>query len=133
MIRSKGEGYRISESISVVVGSRRAASATSGGHEDVPDVPDEEQNVPDEEQNVPDHVPVNGRNVPDRVPNVPDLNDRQQWVMSLIKKGSEVRANMVVTQFGCSQKTAKRDLSNMKDQHLVRFVGSPRTGHYILS
>ncbi len=126
VIRSKGEGYRISDSISVVVGSRRAAASASDGHENVPDVPDEEQNVPN-------HVPVDGRNVPDRVPNVPDLNDRQQWVMSLIKKGTEVRANMVVTQFGCSQKTAKRDLSDLKDQHMVRFVGSPRTGHYILT
>ncbi len=53
--------------------------------------------------------------------------------MSLIKKGTEVRANMVVTQFSCSQKTAKRDLSDLKDQQLVRFVGSPRTGHYILT
>jgi DNA-binding response OmpR family regulator len=116
VIRSKGAGYRISDSIAVVVGSRLAAASASDGHED----------VPDEEQNVPDHVPVNGRNVP-------DLNDRQQWVMSLIKKGTEVRANMVVTQFGCSQKTAKRDLSDLKDQQLIRFVGSPRTGHYILT
>lgn len=126
VIRSKGEGYRISETISVVVGSRRAASSASGGHENVPDVPDDGPNVPD-------HVPVNGRNVPDRVPNVPDLNDRQHWVMSLIKKGTEVRVHMVITQFGCSQKTAKRDLSDLKDQQLVRFVGSPRTGHYILT
>lgn len=42
VIRSKGEGYRISESISVVVGSRRTDASASGGHENVPDVPDEE-------------------------------------------------------------------------------------------
>jgi ATP-dependent DNA helicase RecG len=40
---------------------------------------------------------------------------------------------MVVTQFGCSQKTAKRDLSDLKDRKMVRFVGSPRTGHYVLA
>ncbi len=101
-------------------------------------------NVPDREDDVPDHVPVNGRHVPvndpdvpDDVPDVPDdvpdLNSRQKWVIAQIRKGTQVRVNMMVTQFGCSQKTAKRDLSDLKDKQLVRFVGSPRTGHYVLS
>ncbi|MEZ6053565.1 MAG: DeoR family transcriptional regulator [Planctomycetaceae bacterium] len=128
IIRSKGEGYRINERVSVVVGARRLV--VTG-------------NVPDHEIDVPNHVPVNGQNVPDRVPvkrknvpnapdDVPDLNARQQWVMTQIEKGTEVRASMVVEQFGCSQKTAKRDLSDLREKRLVRFVGSPRTGHYRL-
>ena len=92
--------------------------------------------IPDQVTNVPDRVPVNGHRVPDGDPDVPDdvpdLNARQRWVLSQIRKGTEVRVNMVVTQFGCSQKTAKRDLSDLRDQRLVRFVGSPRTGHYRL-
>ncbi|MCA9026720.1 MAG: DeoR family transcriptional regulator, partial [Planctomycetaceae bacterium] len=116
------------ERVSVVVGARRLV--VTG-------------NVPDHEIDVPNHVPVNGQNVPDRVPvkrknvpnapdDVPDLNARQQWVMTQIEKGTEVRASMVVEQFGCSQKTAKRDLSDLREKRLVRFVGSPRTGHYRL-
>ena len=126
IIRSRREGYRINECVTVVVEARPVAviAAGSDGH------------VPDQATNVPDRVPVNGQNVPDGDPDVPDdvpnLNPRQQWVLSQIRKGAEVRVNMVVTQFGCSQKTAKRDLSDLKDRRLVRFVGSPRTGHYRL-
>jgi hypothetical protein len=34
--------------------------------------------------------------------------------------------------FQQSQTTAKRDLSELKERRLIRFVGSPRTGHYVL-
>jgi DNA-binding response OmpR family regulator len=144
IIRSKGLGYRISESVTVISGARHPVLVLAGGHTTAPDDPDRNWNVPDEEQNVPDHVPVNGRNVPDRVPDdpvnvpdgavdVPDLSDRQRWIMSLIRKGTEVRIGMVVEHFHCSEKTAKRDLADLKELGLVRFVGSPRTGHYVLT
>ena len=127
IIRSKGEGYRISETVTFAVGARRAVLATVGGN----------GNVPDREDDVPDHVPVSGQHVPvddpDVPEDVPDLNSRQKWVMAQIRKGIQVRINMMVTQFGCSQKTAKRDLSDLKDKQLVRFVGSPRAGHYVLT
>jgi DNA-binding response OmpR family regulator len=122
VIRSRREGYRINERVTVVVGARPVAGIAAGcdGH------------VPDQVTNVPDRVPVNWHRDPNVPDDVPDLNARQRWVLSQIRKGTEVRVNMVVTQFGCSQKTAKRDLSDLKDQRLVRFVGSPRTGHYRL-
>lgn len=122
IIRSRREGYRINERVTMVVGARRVSTVVVGpnGH------------VPNHGTNVPDHVPVNGRDIPDVPDDVPDLNERQQWVMSLIRKGTEVRVNMVVQRFGCSQKTAKRDLADLKGKRLVRFVGSPRTGHYRL-
>lgn len=129
IVRSKGLGYRISDAVTVVVGARRAVAVevASAGHF---------PNDPDHNRHVPDRVPINGQNVPDDDPDVaddvPDLNARQHWVLSQIRKGAEVRVNMVVTQFGCSQKTAKRDLSDLRDRRLVRFVGSPRTGHYRL-
>jgi hypothetical protein len=119
IIRSKGLGYRISDAITVVVGARRPVLVTAGGH-DAPDDPDGNTNVPD----------VNGRNIP---ANVPDLSDRQQWIMSLIRKGTEVRIGMVVGHFRCSEETAKRDLNELKERRLIRFVGSPRTGHYRLT
>ena len=122
IVRSKGLGYRISDTVTVVVGARRTVAAEVVGAGNVPDDPNRSGHVPD-------HVPVGDPDVPE---NVPNLNPRQQWVLSQIRKGVEVRAGMVVTHFGCSQKTAKRDLSDLKDKRLVRFVGSPRTGHYIL-
>ncbi|TXG97337.1 MAG: response regulator [Nevskiaceae bacterium] len=129
IIRSKGLGYRISDAITVVVGARRPALVTAGEFENI-------SNDPDQSGHDPDDVPVSGRNVPDRDPdvpvNVPDLSDRQQWIMSLIGKGTEVRIGMVVEHFRCSEKTAKRDLSELKERRLIRFVGSPRTGHYRL-
>lgn len=119
IIRSKGLGYRISDAVTVVVGARRAVAIAGN-------VPDD----PDRNGHDPDHVPVDDPDVPD---DVPDLNARQRWVLTQIRRGAEVRVNMVVTQFSCSQKTAKRDLSDLKDRKLVRFVGSPRTGHYRLT
>lgn len=122
IIRSKGLGYRISESVSVITGALRSALVTS------------------EPENVTNHVTVGGvsvtNHVTDRtenVTNVTDLNDRQAWAMSLIRKGQEVRVSMLVTQFKCSTRTAKRDLADLKELGLVRFVGSPRTGHYVLT
>lgn len=121
IIRSKAQGYRISDTVTVVVGARRLAAVASA------------ENVPDDPVRVPTngrHVPVGDPDVPD---DVPDLNSRQKWIMGQIRRGTQVRVSMVVTQFRCSQKTAKRDLSNLKDKQLVRFVGSPRTGHYVLT
>ena len=131
IVRSKGEGYRINERVTFVVGARRLVAAGNFPDQEI-DVPDVPNHVPVNGQNVPDRVPVKRRNVPNVPDDVPDLNVRQQWVMTQIEKGTEVRASMVVEQFGCSQKTAKRDLADLRDKHLLRFVGAPRTGHYRL-
>lgn len=137
VIRSKGLGYQINDAVTIVVGVRRPALVTAGEHENIPDDPDRSGHVPNRDpvngRNVPVHVPNVPDDVPDGMADVPDLNDRQQWIMSLIRKGTEVRIGMMVEHFRCSEKTAKRDLSDLKDKHLVRFVGSPRTGHYVLT
>lgn len=90
-----------------------------------------------EPENVTNDVTVRGvsvtNHVTDRTQNVADLNDHQVWAMSLIRKGQEVRVNMLVTQFKCSTRTAKRDLADLKELGFVRFVCSPRTGHYVLT
>lgn len=122
IVRSKGLGYRISDAVTVVVGARRTVAVEVARAGNVPDDPNHNGHVPD-------HVPVGDPDVPD---DVPDLNARQKWVLTQIRRGTEIRVSMVVTQFGCSQKTAKRDLSDLKDRKMIRFVGSPRTGHYVL-
>ncbi len=122
IVRSKGLGYRISDAVTVVVGARRPVAVEVASTANVPDDPDPNGHVPD-------RVPVDDPDVPD---DVSDLNARQKWVLTQIRRGTEIRVSMVVTHFGCSQKTAKRDLSDLKDRKMVRFVGSPRTGHYVL-
>ncbi|RLS53992.1 MAG: response regulator [Planctomycetota bacterium] len=122
IIRSKGLGYRIAESVTVVSGARRTALVTAS-HRDFTDA----------EENVTNHVTVHERNGTNDVTNVTNLNDRQAWAMSVIRKGQQVRVSMLVTQFKCSTRTAKRDLADLKELGVVRFVGSPRTGHYILT
>lgn len=122
IIRSKGLGYRIADSVNVVIGTRRVALVTS-----------EPENVTNHvtvgEGDVTNHVTDRSRNVTNGI----DLNDRQAWAMSLIRKGQEVRVSMLVARFKCSARTAKRDLADLKELGLVRFVGSPRTGHYVLT
>ena len=39
---------------------------------------------------------------------------------------------MVVKQFKCVVKTAQRDLTALKDEGIIEFVGAPRTGYYRL-
>ena len=129
IIRSKGLGYRISDSVNVVIGARRAALVAA-----------EPEDVTDPETNVTNDVTVRGGDVTNHVTdltrnvtNGADLNDRQAWAMSLIRKGQQVRVSMLVTQYKCSTRTAKRDLADLKELGVVRFVGSPRTGHYVLT
>ena len=50
----------------------------------------------------------------------------------MLRNGAKARAGCVAKQFGCSAKTAKRDLAELRERGLVEFVGAPRTGHYRL-
>ncbi len=77
-------------------------------------------------QNDPDHEPVND-------PKTPDLNDRQQWIMSQLRGGAAIRIGELVSHFGCSNTTAKRDLADLRRRGLITFGGSPRTGAWELS
>lgn len=106
VIRSKGMGYRINESVTISVGGRKSTISSD-------DQSSEKANTSSAQD-----------------AQLSDLNVRQEWIMERISNGTEVRVGMVVEQFNCSTRTAKRDLAELKKMGLVRFVGSPRTGHY---
>lgn len=61
------------------------------------------------------------------------LNERQQWVLAELGRGSEVRRNDVEARFKCSTKTAKRDLVELREAGRIEWIESPRPGHYRLA
>lgn len=106
VIRSKGMGYRINESVTISVGGRKSTISSNGQPPESADSP-AVQNL-----------------------ELSEMNERQEWIMERINNGIEVRVGMIVQQFQCSSRTAKRDLAELKKMGLVRFVGSPRQGCY---
>jgi predicted HTH transcriptional regulator len=78
--------------------------------------------VGDETANVPD-VPVN---VPINVP----VNERQRWFLDEITNGIACGAAEVAAHFHVTEKTAKRDLADLKARQLIEFVGAPKNGFY---
>jgi hypothetical protein len=115
VIVSGGSGYRFANCITVQEGE--APDSKSIGdterQNDVPDVP---------------HP---------RVPNGPDVPDeatktRRIWILEQLAQGQRLKAPDVSKQFGCSARTAKRDLAALKDEKTIEFVGAARTGYYRL-
>jgi HPt (histidine-containing phosphotransfer) domain-containing protein len=112
VILSGGPGYRFAESISVQF--RDPPMIT-----DIRDT-DEASDVPNED-----------------VRDVFDVRDdaagaRHAWILQELAKARRLKAPDVAEHFGCSVKTAQRDLTALKDEGKIEFVGAPRTGFYRL-
>lgn len=60
------------------------------------------------------------------------LNERQRWFLQAIIDGNRVRSGAIVREFGVSQITAYRDLTDLRHRGLVRFEGPTKTGSYVL-
>ena len=76
---------------------------------------------PDAVENVPVNVPVN----------VP-LNQRQKWFLKQIRKGLHVSSFDFATYWNIAQKTAKRDIADLKKKGLIEYSGAPKNGFYCL-
>ncbi len=72
--------------------------------------------------------PLSESNVPINVP----VNKRQQWFLNQIGEGKRVKSADLAHHWNVTEKTAKRDLANLKNQGMIEFVGSPKTGAYHL-
>ena len=70
-------------------------------------------------------VPVN---VPANVP----VNDRQKWFLKQIGTYIGVSSSDIATHRSVSQKTAKRDIVDLKQKELIEFSGAPKKGYYRL-
>ena len=62
--------------------------------------------------------------------NTPD--GRSAWIKQQLMHGVKLKAPHVEENFGCSLKTAERDLKALKDGGVIEYVGAPNTGHYKL-
>lgn len=68
--------------------------------------------------------------VPINVPiNVP-ANDRQQWFLEQLAAGNQSRASDLAAYWSISEKTAKRDIADLKKKGVIEFVGAPKKGLY---
>lgn len=92
--------------------------------------------VPNVSKNVP-NVPIN---VPDEVPEGVglsrvewlSLNRRQRWVLIRLMQGEKVLRRDIEAEWDVTDKTAKRDLSGLKEKSLIERVGSTRAGQWRL-
>ena len=58
------------------------------------------------------------------------LNERQKWILEEIGKGKEIRRSQVENKFSVSEKTAKRDFSELLRKGIIEFVRKPHPGYY---
>lgn len=112
VIMSGGPGYRFNPWIKVE--ERDGLVAGTCGDRDMSDVPAPQPNVPATSANVP-------------------LNDRQHWVLEQLRAGVELQRPDIEKRFRVTEKTAKRDLSDLVGRGLIAFERTPRPGHYRLA
>jgi hypothetical protein len=61
------------------------------------------------------------------------LNDRQQWALSEIGRGVPLQRSMLEIAFDVSDRTAKRDLLELRQVGLIAWVREGSTGFYQLA
>jgi predicted DNA-binding transcriptional regulator YafY len=65
-------------------------------------------------------------NVPANVP----ADERQLWFMEQLAAGKQVRAADIAERWRVTEKSAKRDISDLTARKVVEFVGAPKNGFY---
>lgn len=60
------------------------------------------------------------------------LTERHFWILDQLREGEKLTRSMVEQQFDLCAKQAKRILNSLIKQNLIRFVRSPKPGHYVL-
>ena len=60
------------------------------------------------------------------------VNDRQKWFLKQIGKNIKVSSSHIAAHWHVSQKTAKRDIADLKQKGLIEFSGAPKNGNYRL-
>jgi len=63
--------------------------------------------------------------------NVP-ANERQRWFLAQLSRGKPLKAQDIASHFDVTEKTARRDIADLKARDLIEFVGAPKTGFYQL-
>jgi hypothetical protein len=68
---------------------------------------------------------------PDPLNGYTDLNDRQIWFLCQLHSGRPLRGRDLGRQHNVSEKTAKRDIADLRRRKMIKYVGSRRKGHYV--
>jgi hypothetical protein len=62
-----------------------------------------------------------------------DLNERQNWFISELNRGSDCNAQSLAHEWNVTIRTARRDISRLKSYGLIKFSGAKRNGRYGVS
>ena len=68
--------------------------------------------------------------VPVSVPAGVPVSARQRWFLEQLAVSKQIRASDLADYWSISEKTAKRDIADLKRKGLVEFVGAPKNGFY---
>ena len=68
--------------------------------------------------------------VPGSVPVSVPVSDRQKWFLEQLAASKQIRASDLAVYWSISEKSAKRDIADLKRKGLVEFVGAPKYGFY---
>ncbi len=60
------------------------------------------------------------------------VNERQQWFMDRLADGYLAKAEDIAHKFEVTDRTARRDISQLQEMDLIGFMGSFKTGRYVL-
>ena len=74
------------------------------------------------DQNVPINVPIKLLPI--------DLNQRQQWFFNGLRNSKKMTARNIIERWSVTQKTAQRDISDLKKRGLIKFKGGTKAGRY---
>lgn len=77
--------------------------------------------------NDPNYGPYRG---PISGPEPAELNERQHWFLARIVEGGRCGAREIMIAWQISLKTARRDISGLRQARLLEYVGSRRKGKY---
>ena len=75
------------------------------------------------------HVTINF-SITKKLPSV--LNERQKWFLQQLQILNNPKLADIVSNWGVSKRTAKRDISDLKEKGLIKFNGTGKYGKYYI-
>jgi len=72
-----------------------------------------------------DYIQESQKNVPKNVP-----KDRLSKVLKLIKENNNITISELSAKLNVTDKTIKRDISKLKNEHKIQRVGSSKSGYW---
>lgn len=78
-------------------------------------------------------IKIDGIKLQNQFEKIQNLNQRQIWFYGEIyTKKRNLKANDIVSKYAVSAATAHRDIKNLTELNLIKFIGSKKTGSYII-